>query len=327
MKTLVYSARTYDTAALLAAGSQHNFSFTEQRLNENTVALATGFDAIAVFTSDDASAPVLEKLFGSGIRHLALRSAGYDHVDLMKAKALGMKVANVPGYSPHAVAEHAVAMLMAVNRKIVESQLLMYMQDFRLDSLVGFDVYGKTVGVVGTGKIGLAFSKIMKGFGARIIAYDPVQSDEAVELGVQYVSFESLLKESDIISIHCPLNNNTRHLFSRAQFSIIKKGCILINTARGAIVSTTDLLDALEDKTIGAACLDVYEFEKGLYFCDHRSNVLLDKYFNRLRALKNVLLTGHQGFLTREAIQGIAETTIRNLDLWENNQPNPNSLV
>lgn len=327
MKILVYSARTYDTAALQAAGSQHDLSFTEQRLNENTVTLASGFDAVVLFTSDDASAPVLEKLYAVGVRYIALRSAGYDHVDLVKAKTLGMKVANVPAYSPHAVAEHAVAMLMAVNRKIVESQLLMYMQDFRVDSLVGFDVHGKTVGVIGTGKIGITFSKIMKGFGARIIAFDPVQSAEAIALDIQYVSFESLLKESDIISIHCPLNNNTRHLFSRAEFAIIKKGCILINTSRGPVVSTTDLLDAIEEKKIGAACLDVYEFEKGLYFSDHRNDVLRDKFYGRLRSLKNVLLTGHQGFLTREAIQEITDTTIHNLDLWQNNESNPNSVI
>jgi D-lactate dehydrogenase len=327
MKTLVYSARPYDTEALKAVGGLHSLTFTEQRLSENTVNLASGFDTAALFTSDDASASVLERLYAVGVRHLALRSAGYDHVDLVRAKTLEMKVANVPAYSPYAVAEHAVAMLLAVNRKIIEGQLLMYMQDFRLDSLVGFDVHGKTVGVVGTGKIGFAFSKIMNGFGAKIIAFDPVQNAEAVAMGVQYVSFESLLKNSDIVSIHCPLNDNTRHLFSRTEFSIIKKECILINTSRGPVVNTSDLLDAIESKAIGAACLDVYEFEKGLYFSDHQNDVLHDKYFNRLRSFKNVLLTGHQGFLTREAIQGIAETTIRNLDLWQNNQLNPNSLI
>jgi D-lactate dehydrogenase len=327
MHTLIYSVHPYEQPFLEAAKGLHTLAYTDKKLNLDTASLARGYEAVAIFTSDDASAPVLEKLHALGVRQVALRSVGFDHVDLHQAKLLGMQVANVPEYSPYSVAEHAVALLMASNRKLAESRLLMQLQDFRLDNLTGFDIHGKTVGIVGTGKIGMAFASIMHGFGANILACDPVQNPSAPALGIYYVSFEKLLQESDVISIHCPLNANTRHLFSREAFMRLKPACTLINTSRGAICDTEALLNALENGKLGAACLDVYEGEKELFFHDHRTAIIKDQLFTRLRALRNVTLTGHQAFLTREALTGIAGTTIQNLDAWERGGKSPNTVA
>jgi D-lactate dehydrogenase len=327
MKVISFSTKGYDKPFLkTAAVERHEIQFTEKRLTLETASFAEGYDAVALFTSDDASSPVLKKLAQCGVKFIALRSAGYDHVDLTVAIQLGIRVANVPEYSPYSIAEHAVAMLMTVNRKIIESQILMELQDFRLDTLTGFDLHGKVVGVVGTGKIGIAFAKIMIGFGAVILASDPVISPEAKTIGIKYVPFDELIKNCDVISIHCPLNGSTKNLFSKAQFGQMKTGSILINTSRGGIVNTTDLIDALEEGTLGAACLDVYDKEKGLFFEDHRGSILHDAVFARLRSFKNVLLTGHQAFLTREALTGIAGTTVSNLDCWARGIPSPNEL-
>jgi D-lactate dehydrogenase len=327
MKVFVYSARPYDRPALQAATGQHELLFTEKKLSLESARDAAGCQAVSIFTCDDASANILEALYTCGIRYLLLRSVGYDHVDLEKTSQLGMRVANVPEYSPYAVAEHAVAMLMAVNRKLIQGQQLMHLQDFRIDSLKGFDVHGKTVGVIGTGKIGMAFCRIMLGFGASVIAYDPKVSQEAIDLKITYVSMEELIRRSDIVSLHCPLNGGTKHLISRAQFGWMKETAILINTSRGAIVNTDDLIYALDAGRLGGACLDVYEFEKNLFFEDHTNDVIHDVRFARLRNFKNVLVTSHQGFLTNDAIKQIAETTIGNLDCFQNERVCQNELV
>lgn len=327
MKILVYSAKGFDKQYLVnASAGKHQVEFTEKRLTEFTVGLASGFDAVALFTSDDASAPVIAQLAALGVRYIALRSAGYDHVDLAAATRFGIRVANVPEYSPYSIAEHAVAMLMALNRKIVQSQLLMQLHDFRLDTLTGFDIHGKVVGVVGTGKIGIAFARIMVGFGATVLASDPVKNSDAVSIGVKYVSFDELVKASDVISIHCPLNDGTRNLFDHATIAKMKKGVVLINTSRGAIVNSHDLIDALDIGIVGGACLDVYEKEKGLFFEDHRTDVLTDEVFARLRSYKNVLITGHQAFLTHEALTGIASTTFLNIEQWSRMENAPHQL-
>lgn len=328
MKVLVYSARPYDKRALEDfIGNKHQLTFTDKKLAVQTASMASGYDAVALFTSDDASGPVLQKLSDVGIRFVALRSAGHDHIDLKVAAQLGIQVANVPAYSPYSVAEHAVAMLMASNRKIIRGQKLIDAQDFRLDELTGFDVHGKTVGVIGTGNIGLAFCKIMLGFGAKVLATDPVESEEAKGAGVKYVTFEQLLKTSDVISIHCPLNNATRYMFSAAQFSMMKPSATLINTSRGGLINTKDLIETLKRGKIGAVCLDVYEKEKGLFFNDLRNVMLTDADFRQLRGFPNVLITGHQGFLTREALTGIARTTLQNLDHWQSQLQPPNELT
>lgn len=328
MKVLVYSAHHYEETALRSfCGEKHNLTFTPHKLNIETVELSDGFDAVSLFTSDDASEKVLQKLRENGVRFIALRSAGYDHVDLEEAAALGIRVANVPEYSPYAIAEHAVAMMMAVNRKIVESRILMQLQDFRVDSLTGFDVHGKTVGIIGTGKIGMAFASIMNGFGTTILAFDPTENPEAKKLGVRYVPLDELLRTSDIVSIHCPLNAATRNLLTKTEFMQMKKGSLLINTARGGVIKTSDLIDAIETGILKAVCLDVYENEKGLFFEDHREDVLKDPLFARLRSFKNVLITGHQAFLTNEAIAGIAKVTIANIDSWQQNRRSQNEIT
>jgi D-lactate dehydrogenase len=327
MKTFVFSAHAYEIPFLKsAARDKHELIFTDKKLSVETAGMASGCDAVALFTADDASAPILQKLKLNGIHSIALRSAGYDHVDLSEASRLGIKVANVPAYSPYAIAEHAVALLLALNRKIAEGQQLIHASDFRLDTLIGFDIHEKRVGIIGTGTIGMVFAKIMSGFGAKLLGYDPVQNEEALSLGLKYVSLDELYQTSDIISIHCPLNEKTRYLISKAQLDMMKKGCIIINTSRGGVVNTEDLLDALDREHLGGACLDVYENEKKLFFEDHRNQHSQDPLFAKLISNKKVIVTGHQAFLTVEALMGIAETTIQNLDCWQDGQHSPFEL-
>lgn len=297
--------------------NKHDLTYTEQSLNINTAELAKGFEAVTLFTSDIGSAEVLEKLSQVGVKYIALRSVGYDHIDLAKAKSLKMKVANVPSYSPYSIAEHSVALLMALNRKIVLGCQLMGKNDFRLDQLVGFDLHGKTVGIVGTGKIGSAFGNIMHGFGCKLLGYDLEHNSDLIrDANITYTSFEELCQTSDVISVHCPLNGATKYLFNKDSFAKMKKGVVFINTARGGVVNTVDLLDALESGIIGFAGLDVYENEKPIFFYDHKLSKIDDVLFHKLRNHPRVLLTGHQAFLTNEALTGIANTTIANLDAW-----------
>ena len=319
MKTLVYSIHGFDKPFLeKAAQDKHELIFTEQPLNGTTAKLAKEFDAVALFTSDNASAEVLEKLSEVGVKFIALRSVGYDHVDLVKAKQVGIKVANVPAYSPYAIAEHAVALLLTLNRKLLLSQELMNQSDFRLDQLIGFDLHGKTVGIVGTGKIGAAFAKIMHGFGCKLLAYDIEDNKQlTAETNIVYTSLENLCKKSDVISVNCPLNVATKYMFNKCIFALMKKGIVFINTARGGILNTVDLMEALDNGTIAAAGLDVYEYEKPIFFYNHSDKAINDDLFLKLRSYPNVLITGHQAFLTNEALSGIAEITIAHLDEWE----------
>jgi len=327
MKTLVYNIQNYDQPFVEAANAgKHELHFTSEPLSESTIDLAQGMEAVSLFSNDDASASVLQKLAAMQIKNIALRCVGYNHVDLAAARNLGIRVANVPEYSPYAIAEHGVALLMALNRKIYESQLLMQMQDFRLDTLIGFDLRGKTVGVVGTGKIGFAFAQIMHGFGCQLLAFDPEPNPKAASIAMCYVPMEELLRQSDVISLNCPLNEHTLNLLDEAEFAQMKQGVYLINTARGGVVNTEVLLKYLESGKIGAAGLDVYDKEQGLFFKDHRNSRLSDVNFARLRSFKNVLITGHQAFLTNEALGGIANTTIYNLDCWAAGKPSENEV-
>ncbi len=328
MKTICYSLKPFERPGMVQANHhKHELIFNEQSLSLETATLAEGCEAVSIFTNDDASGDVLKALHRLGVGYIALRSAGYNNVDLTTARRLGVRIANVPAYSPNAVAEQGVALLMALNRRIVESQWLMQMQDFRLDTLTGFNIHGKTVGIVGTGQIGMAFAKIMNGFGVRLLGFDPQQNPEAATIGLTYVSLEQLLQESDIISIHCPLNNYTQYMIDEPQFALMKEGVYIINTARGGIVRTSALIRHLSAGKVGGACLDVYEREKGLFFFDHRHTIMQDEEFIRLRSFKNVLITGHQGFLTVEALRNIADTTIENLDAWEQHGRSPNDLT
>lgn len=328
MKTLVYSIHGFDKPFIenLVQG-KHELVFTEQPLNENTVHLSQAFEAVALFTSDKANTEVLDLLSKNGVKFITLRSVGYDHVDLAKAKQLHIKVANVPTYSPYAIAEHSVTLLMALNRKIILAQELMKQNDFRLDKLVGFDLHNKTIGVVGTGKIGSAFVRIMHGFGCKILAYDIEQDNELIEkCKVEYTSLETLCKKSDVISVNCPLNEATKYMFNKTTFSQMKNGVVFINTARGGIVNTQDLLEALDEGIVASAGLDVYEYEKPIFFYDHSNSQIEDELFEKLRSHPNVLITGHQAFLTNEALLGIAKTTIDNLDQWSQTGKSENEV-
>jgi D-lactate dehydrogenase len=328
MKIFVYSSHRFEKPFLeKEAQGKHQLEFSVYALDKNTAKLCKGFSAISLFTSCDASAEILEKLYENGIEYIALRSVGYNNVDLERAKSLGIKVANVPAYSPYSVAEHAVALLLALNRKIVLGQKLMKKNDFSLDQLIGFDLHGKTVGIVGTGKIGSAFAHIMYGFGCKLLGYDIQENKELInQTNINYLALEDLCQQSDVISLHCPLNSNTHCLFDKKLLSILKKGVYFINTARGSIVNTKDLIVAIENQTIAAAGLDVYENEKDIFFRNHLNNVIVDELFDKLRSFSNVLITGHQAFLTNEALIGIAQTTFKNINDWQNNGKSNNDL-
>lgn len=328
MKTLVYSIHGFDKPFLeTAAKDKHELYFTEQSLNMDTGELAKGYEVVALFTSDNASSKVLQKLYDNGVKFIALRSVGYDHVDLAKAKQLNIKVANVPAYSPYAIAEHAVALLMALNRKLLLGQQLMQIGDYRLDQLTGFDLHGKKVGIVGTGKTGTAFAKIMHGFGCNLLGYDIEVNHQLIQdTQIKYTSLKDLCKQSDVISVNCPLNTATKYMFNKAVFKQMKKGVVFINTARGGIVNTIDLIEALDKGIVAAAGLDVYEYEKPIFFYDHMNNAVNDELFQKLRSYQNVLITGHQAFLTNEALQGIANTTVANLDAWTQNGISENEI-
>jgi D-lactate dehydrogenase len=262
-----------------------------------------------------------------GIKYLALRSAGYNHVDLVKAKELGMKVANVPEYSPYSVAEHTVALILALNRKLIRAHNRVMDLNFSLDGLTGFDLHGKTTGIVGMGKIGKVVSRIMHGFGCHILAYDILPDKKLQqELKIEYTGLDELCVRSDIITLHTPLLESTRYLINAARIEIMKKGVMLINTSRGGLIDTKEVIRALKTGKIGYLGLDVYEEEKGLFFEDHSENILQDDVIARLMTFKNVLITSHQAFLTNEALEGIAATTIENLDALEKTGTSTNEI-
>ncbi|MFV5689394.1 NAD(P)-dependent oxidoreductase [Flavobacterium sp. ZT3R25] len=318
MKVLVYSIFSFDKPFLKkAAHGNHELVFTGKSLSKNTVNFAKGFDAVSLFTSDDASETVLEKLYIHGVKYIALRTTGSDNVNLARAKSLAIKVANVPTYSPYSVAELAVSLLLALNRKLVLGQTLMQIGDYRLDHLVGFDLHGKTIGIIGTGEIGAAFARIMHGFGCSLLAFDRQENKELMdEIPITYTSLEEVCKNSDIISVHSQLDETTKYLFNKNIFSQMKKGIIFINTAHGSIVNTEDLVEAIENKTLAAVGLDVYEKDQSIFFQDHTDSPVNDPLFLKLRSFPNVMITGHQGFLTNEVLEGIAHTTIANLNAW-----------
>ena len=330
MKVTVFGTREYDRASLEAAnaGGLHVLDFVTKGLNARTAARARGAGAVCTFVNDRLDAPVLEAVYASGARLVALRSTGYDNVDLVAAKKLGLTVLRVPAYSPHAVAEHAIALIMALNRKTHLANARVHRQDFTLDGLVGFDLFGKTVGVVGTGRIGVVAARILgQGFGCKVLATDPVPCSACMEMGVRYVELAELLAAADIVTLHCPLDSGTRHLIDGAALQRMKPGAMLVNTSRGAVLDTHAAIAALDSGKLGALGLDVYEGEAALFFRDLSDQVLTDETFKKLLAFPNVIITGHQAFLTREALRGIAETTIRNLTDFERGDPCTDNLV
>ena len=330
MKVTVFGTHDYDRASLEAAnaGGIHMLDFVTEGLNARTAARARGAGAVCTFVNDRLDAPVLEAVYASGARLVALRSTGYDNVDLVAAKKLGLTVLRVPAYSPHAVAEHAIALIMALNRKTHLANARVHRQDFTLDGLVGFDLFGKTVGVVGTGRIGVVAARILgQGFGCKVLATDPVPCSACMEMGVRYVELAELLAAADIVTLHCPLDSGTRHLVDSAALQRMKPGAMLVNTSRGAVLDTQAAIAALDSGKLGALGLDVYEGEAALFFRDLSDQALTDETFKKLLAFPNVIVTGHQAFLTREALRGIAETTIRNLTDFERGDPCTDNLV
>lgn len=311
---------------MAANQSRHELLFTSSSLDNHSVELARGFPAVCLFVNDEASADVLERLAEGGTRMLAQRSTGYNNIDLAAAERLGITVMRVSYYSPYAVAEHAVALLQSVNRRIHRAYNRVRDNNFLLDGLVGRDLHGKTVGVFGTGKIGTVFATIMKGFGCRLLGYDIHENPECLELGMRYVSPDELVRESDIISLHLPLLPETFHIINTHMLAMMKPDAILINTSRGKLIETDALIGALKDGRIGGVGLDVYEEEEGLFFRDFSQRIMLDDLFARLISFPNVVVTAHQAFLTREALQTIAETTIKNLNDFEDGRENDNIL-
>jgi D-lactate dehydrogenase len=328
MNTIVYSAHKFERNYLeVANAGKHSLKLMSNSLTVETAALAKGYEAVSIFVNDDASAPVLQVLSKAGVQFLVLRSAGYNHVDIAEAKRLNIKLARVPDYSPYAVAEHAVTLILALNRKLIRAHNRVMEQNFSLDGLVGFDMHGKTVGIIGTGKIGSVVAKIMNGFGCRILVNDKVENEELKnKYGAVYTDCETLCRESDIITLHAPLTAETRYLIDTNCISKMKRGVMLINTSRGALINTKVVIEALKTGQIGYLGLDVYEEESGLFFEDRSEEILKDDVIARLMTFNNVLITSHQAFLTDTALKNIAETTIYNLDCFEKNILSKNNL-
>ncbi|MBL7696891.1 MAG: 2-hydroxyacid dehydrogenase [Chitinophagaceae bacterium] len=318
MRILVFSAKEFEISYLNKANHIHfDVEFANKQLDIETAALAKGFNCISIFTNDDCSAAVLNELHLFGVKYIAVRAAGFDNVDIHEAGRLGMHVANVPEYSPYSIAEHAVGMLLTLVRKITTANEQVHANNFSLNNLVGFDLHGKRVGLIGTGRIGSIMAKILHGFGCEILAYDIAPSQDLSEkYGVRYCALNELSLTSDIISIHTPLNEQTRYLLNKSLFASMKKGVIIINTARGGVVNTSDLITYLRNGIIAAYGMDVYEKEKGIFFFDHSLKGIADPMLKELLSMKNVLVTPHQAFATREALMNIATTTFSTILTW-----------
>lgn len=321
MKIAVFGTQFYEAEYLNKSntGDEHELVFFEESLNSKTTDLATGFKAVCVFVTDIIDKNCIDQLAQLGVKLIVLRSAGYNNVDVKAANAIDIKVLRVPAYSPQAIAEHAVAMILTLNRKTHKAYNQVRENNFSLQNLMGFNLYGKTIGVVGTGKIGRAFCNIMLGFGCKIIAYDLKENEDLKQKGIQYKTFAELLSTSDIISIHCPLTAETTHLFDTKAFNKLKKGAMIINTSRGAIINAEDAIIALKKEQIGYLGMDVYEKESIMFFKDCSQTVIQDDVFERLLSFNNVLITPHQAFFTDEAVAEISKITIKNCTDFENN--------
>jgi D-lactate dehydrogenase len=328
MKVLVYSSNPYTRQMLTAANwpKQHEFIHSETQLNAKTAALAAGYDAICCFVEDDLGAETLAVLAKSAVKLVLLRCTGFSNVDLEAAERSGITVMRVAEYSPYSVAEFSVGLILALNRQIHRAYNRVKEGNFTLDGLLGFDLNNKVVGIVGTGRIGTALANIMLGFNCRVIAYDVVESEHCRKIGVIYTSLEELLGESDIVSLNVPLTPDTHHMINRTTLGLMKPHAMLINTSRGAIIDTDDLIHALKRRQLGAVGLDVYEEESHLYYHDLRDQIIDDDKLMRLLTFPNVLVTAHQGFFTREALEQIANTTIRNLNDFTCGIGNRNTL-
>ena len=330
MKVLIYSSKDFEIPYIKKANNNvHQIEFTQERLTKNSVQLAVGFKAISIFSADDASAEILEKLKDFGVKYISLRTKGFDNVNLMKARALGIKVANVPDYSAYSVAEHAIALLLGLNRKLLVSHQQMKMNNFSLSNLVGFDVAGKKSGIIGTGKIGKIIGTILKGFGAEVSAFDINPDDSwAISKDITYSTLTSIYMKCDLIFLAVPLNTTTHHMIDASTISKMKKGVIIINIARGSVVNTLDILKALDNDQLGGYDTDVYEKESSVFFYDlSKDDNLKDEVLKELIYNPKVLLTPHQAFATKEALKEIAETTLDNINSWNNGFCAINELI
>lgn len=311
MKIAFFDAKPYDRTGFdrCIEGTDLQIKYFETRLNEDTVSLAGGFDGVCVFVNDVLNRTVIDRLVELGVKVIALRCAGFNNVDLRACKGR-IRVFRVPAYSPYAVAEHAMALLLTVNRRTHKAYIRTRDFNFSLNGMVGFDLHGKTVGIIGTGKIGAVFADLCRGFGMKIIAYDKFPNER---LGLDYVELPELFAQADIISLHCPLTPETKHIISRESIDMMKKGVVIVNTSRGSLVDTDALIDGIKEKKVGAACLDVYEEEGGMFYEDFSGHIVQDDKLVRLIAMPNVIVTSHQAFLTEEALENIAATTVANL--------------
>ncbi|MFQ1047948.1 2-hydroxyacid dehydrogenase [Avibacterium paragallinarum] len=329
MKIAVYSTKNYDRKYFELVNVKYGFDleFFDFMLNESTAKMAEHCDVVCIFVNDDGSRKVLEKLAALGIKMVALRCAGFNNVDLKAAQDLGIKVVRVPAYSPEAVAEHTVGLMLTLNRKIHRAYQRTREANFSLEGLAGFNMHGRTVGVIGTGKIGIAVMRILKGFGMHILAYDPFKNPVAEELGAEYVSLDELYARSQIITLHCPATPENYHLLNRDAFAKMRDGVMIINTSRGTLIDTQAAIDALKQRKIGALGMDVYENERDLFFEDKSNEVIQDDVFRRLSSCHNVLLTGHQAFLTEEALTSISSVTLENIYSLKTGKPCPNLVL
>lgn len=318
MKVAVFSTKPYDRDYLTRANAErHQLIFHEVALKPTSALLAQGCDAVCCFVNDHLDAPVLEQLAELGVKLIALRCAGFNQVDLERARALGFTLVRVPEYSPHAIAEHTLGLILTLNRQFHRAYHRVRENDYSLNGLLGFDLYGKTVAVIGTGKIGRIFAGIMQGLGCRVLAYDPYPHPDMQQRGVEYLPLEQLWPQADIVSLHCPLTPENHHMINRDALAQMKTGVMLINTGRGGLVDTRAVVAGLKSQKIGYLGLDVYEEEGDLFFEDHSNQLLQDDVFARLITFPNVVITGHQAFFTQEALTAIAETTLANITHFE----------
>lgn len=329
MKIAVFSTKSYDREFLEEANDRfgHDLVFFEPHLTRETRSLASGFEGVCVFVNDTLNAGVLKSLKENGTLLVALRCAGFNNIDLPAAAGLGITVVRVPSYSPEAVAEHTAALILSLNRKVHRAYARVREGNFSLEGLLGFNLHKKTVGIVGTGKIGLALAKIMCGFGCTVLAHDPFPNSDCSDMGAIYTDLPHLFKMSDIISLHCPLTPETRHLIDTKALAEMKRGVMLINTSRGAVIDTKAVIEALKSGKIGHLGLDVHEEEGDLFFEDFSNEVIQDDIFARLLTFHNVLITGHQAFFTREALRAFAETTLSNISAYENGETCMNQIT
>lgn len=328
MKVLVYSAKEFEIPFLNKANkNQHHITYTKDALDSHTASQAFGFKAISIFSGDDARTLVLEKLSELGVKYIVIRSTGFNNIQIKPAYLYGLKVANAPNYSSHAIAEHTTALLLALNRKLVKADRQVHQYNFLLDDLIGFNLHGKTVGIIGTGNIGSVMAKIMNGFGCKILATDLEPDAVLVEnCNLTYVNLEELCRNSDIITLHIPLSYENHQLINKKRLGWMKKDTILMNTSRGPIVEHKALIQALETGQLGGYCADVYEKEKGVFFKDHSDEGLKDEQLRKLLSFHNVLLTPHQAYLTTEALQRLASITIQNLNDFEQGKSCKNEI-